>query len=67
MRFHFLRRHDEPHDRSAAFAPQYLQGASHKLGALAHSNQPNTLVPDVWRKSLAVVFDFQAYGVALKF
>jgi hypothetical protein len=67
MRFHFLRRHNEPHDRSAAFAPQYLQGASHQLRALSHSNQPDALVSRVWRESFAVIFNFQAYRMVLKF
>jgi hypothetical protein len=66
MRFHSLGRHDEPHDGSAAFAPNYLQSSSHKLRAFAHSNEPDTLVPGVWRKSAAMIFHFQAYGVVLK-
>jgi hypothetical protein len=66
MRFHFLSRHDEPHDGSAALAPNYLQSASHKLGAFAHSNEPDTLVSGVRRKSAAMIFHLQTYGILLK-
>jgi hypothetical protein len=63
MRFHFLRRHHELHDRSAALASQYVQRTPHEFRALSHSDQPDTLVPCVRRKSHAVIFYFQTYGI----
>jgi hypothetical protein len=66
MRFHFLCGYNEPHDRSAALAPHYFQTASYKLRTFVHSDKANTLMPGIRRKSLAVVFHFQANQIVLK-